>query len=215
VAFGDALRRWLCGDDAPITTPEPANESDFQKAIHAAYIEVHKGKIDRTAAAATFVTTAAGAIGTLYTGLLALAFSVEATPARPLPARGLVPAVFLALAFFFSVLRIGFVRRTGRHAHILGPAETWEGQELRLLQFMYWVDRGALARAWALRIAVVCLGAAVALLPLPFLSLSTRAASLFIGAVTTVVVLYIAFELTPSVRAVLAQRKRSSTNPID
>jgi hypothetical protein len=208
MSVGDGLRRLLCGEEEPtIPTPEPANESDFQKAIHAAYIEVHKGKIDRTAAAATFVTTAAGAIGTLYTGLLALAFSVEATPAKPLPARGLVPAIFLALAFFFSVLRIGFVKRSGTHTHILGPAETWEGQELRLLQFMYWVDRGALARAWSLRISVVCLGAAVALLPLPFLSLSTWAAAVFIGVVTAVVALYIAFELTPPIRAGLAQRR--------
>lgn len=177
-----------------------ANESDFHKAIHAAYIEVHKAKLDRTTAAATFITTASGAIGTLYTGLLALAFSVQGDHPRPLPARGLAPAIFLALAFFFSVLRVGFVTRSGQRGHIIGPAQTWQGQERRLLEFMYWVDRGALARAWALRIAVVCLGAAVALLPLPFLKLSGRETTWIVCITAGVVAAYVVVELVVALR---------------
>ena len=186
---------------------DPPNEADFQKAIHAAYIEVDKGKLDRTTAAAAFVTTAAGAIGTLYTGLLALVFSVSAKPVRPLPARGLAPAVFLALAFFFSVVRIGFVRRSGRVFQMIPPAATWQEQQMRLREFMLWVDRGALRRAWALRIATVCLGAAVALLPLPFLALSTQEAGWTIGIVTLFVVAYAVAESLPGFRQWRASRK--------
>jgi hypothetical protein len=186
--------------DPPPSPPAPPDEEEFHQAIHAAYIEVHKGKLDRTIAAATFVTTAAGAIGTIYTGLLALAFSVEATPARPLPARGLAPAVFLALSFFFSVVRVGLVKRAGKRGHIIEPAATWQEQELRLVAFMNWVDGGALARAWALRIAIICLGAAVLLLPLPFLSLSATEAAWLIGTVSLLVVAFIVYEVLALVR---------------
>lgn len=202
------LCRLLCGESDEPAAEDPPNEADFLKAIHAAYIEVDKGKLDRTTAAATFITTAAGAIGTIYTGLLALVFSVSADPARPLPARGLAPAVFLALAFFFSVVRIGFVRRSGRVFQLIPPAATWQEQQLRLLEFMYWVDRGALKRAWALRVAVVCLGAAVALLPLPFLALSTKAAGWTIGVVTLFVVAYVVAESLPGLRQWRASRKQ-------
>src|SRR4051812_21319004 len=85
-------------------------EIDLRASIHAAYIEVQKAKIDRTLGAADAVTRAAGAIATIYTGLLALDYSVGRDPPRPLPARGIAPAMFLALAFFFSVVNVGFIR---------------------------------------------------------------------------------------------------------
>lgn len=212
---------WLRDDDdAVAAAPEPSNEAEFQKVIHAAYIEVQKAKLERTNAAATFVTTAAGTIGTIYAGLLALAFSVESTPARPLPPRALAPAIFLALAFVFSVVRTGFVRRTGRYLashqpaaegrrqvgdasspHLISPASTWEEQELRLVAFMNWIDRGALKQAWALRVAVICLGAAVFLLPLPFVALSHRAATFTILAVAAVVLAFLIYEVIAALKA--------------
>jgi hypothetical protein len=221
---------WLRDEDeAVVAAPEPSNEAEFQNVIHAAYIEVQKAKLDRTNAAATFVTTAAGTIGTIYAGLLALAFSVESTPARPLPPRALAPAIFLALAFVFSVVRTGFVRRTGRYLAsqhpaqlpangrppvgdessppLINPASTWEEQELRLVAFMNWIDRGALKQAWALRVAVICLGAAVFLLPLPFVDLSSRAATLMILAVAMVVLAFLIYEFIAAVLKVIAAVK--------
>jgi hypothetical protein len=216
---------WLRDEADTVTAaPEPSNEAEFQKVIHAAYIEVQKAKLDRTNAAATFVTTAAGTIGTIYAGLLALAFSVESTPARPLPPRALAPALFLALAFVFSVVRTGFVRRTGRYLasqhpaqlsargrapvseastspHLISPASTWEEQELRLVAFMNWIDRGALKQAWALRVAVICLGAAVFLLPLPFIDVSSRAAALMILVVAAIVLAFLIYEVIAAVKA--------------
>jgi hypothetical protein len=170
------------------------SDTDLRAALHAAYIETSKTKLNRTSAAATFVTTAAGAVGTIYTGLLALVYSVASTPPRPLPARGLAPAIFLALAFFFSVVNVGFIRRSGARSHVLPPATTWEEQELRLVNFMLWIDRGALRRAWAMRIAVVCLGAAVALMPIPFVGLSRTATALAIGTTAAFAFVYTAYE---------------------
>jgi hypothetical protein len=175
--------------------PDAAAETDLRSAIHSAYIEAAKGKLDRVASAASFVTTAAGAIGTIYTGLLALVYSVASTPARPLPARGLAPAVFLALAFFFSVLNIAFIRSSGERRRILPVAETWRAQEARLVTYLLWIEAGATRRAWALRVAVVCLGAAVALLPLPFVSLSATATGITIGIVAGVATGYFAYEM--------------------
>ena len=147
--FARLRRMWR--SDAPPTDQAPpstdladAAETDLRAAIQAAYIEVQKAKIDRTFRAADAVTKAAGAIATIYTGLLALVYSVGSTPPRPLPARGIAPAIFLALAFFFSVVNVGFIRRTGRKVDILEAGETWKQQQVRLVRFLQWVDRGAL-----------------------------------------------------------------------
>jgi hypothetical protein len=186
-------------------TPSPdsadAAETDLRAAIQAAYIEVQKAKIDRTYRAADAVTRAAGAIATIYTGLLALVYSVGSTPPRPLPARGIAPAMFLALAFFFSVVHVVFKRRTGKKVDILEAGETWKQQQVRLNRFLQWVDRGALQRAWALRAGIVCLGAGVALLPLPFLALSLNQTRAIIGVVAGLVLAWLIYEAIGALRA--------------
>lgn len=145
--------------------------------------------------AADFVTAAAAGVGTIYTGLLALVYSVGSDPARPLPARGIAPAVFLALAFFFGVVNVGFHRASTERVHILPAADTWDAQQRRLVEFIRWTGRaGQIRRAWALRVAVVCLGAAVALLPLPFVSLSRTAALTTIAVVAGAAAAYFAYE---------------------
>lgn len=75
------------------------------------------------------------------------------------------------------------------HPLRLGP--TWAEQEERLGDFLRWVDRGAMARAWALRYAVVCLGAGVALLPLPFLDFGPGQTLFAVTAVSVVTVAWI------------------------
>ena len=205
--------------DSTTTPAEPASpsagqfstdaETALRAAIHAGYLDVQRAKLDRVEAAAQFVTTASGAIGTVYTALLAVSFSVASTPPTPLPARGLAPAVFLALAFFFSVVNVAFVRRAGQRMRILPMATTWEEQQARLVTFMIWIDRGALRRAWALRLAVVCLGGAVALMPIPFLALSRGATVAFIVTVAAIVALYFAYE----VWGMLVQRFNAPSTP--
>jgi hypothetical protein len=193
-----------------------SQEPELRAAIHAAYIEVQKGKIERSYRAADFVTRAAGTIATIYTGLLALVYSVSTNPPRPLPARGIAPAIFLALAFFFSVVNVGFIRRSGKRVDILVEAESWKDQQIRLNRFLQWIDRGAMQRAWALRAGVVCLGAGVALLPLPFISLSVNETRTAIG---VVVLLTIAWLLYEAAFATIGRREPSvgpePTRPVD
>jgi hypothetical protein len=173
-------------------------ESALRSSIQAAYIEVQKTKIDRTFRAADFVTKSAGTIATVYTGLLALVYSVAANPPRPLPARGVAPAIFLALAFFFSVVNVGFLRRAGQRVDILADADSWEKQQARLINYLQWIDRGALKRAWALRIGIVCLGAGVALLPLPFVGISLTQTRVAIGVAIGVLLVWMIWEVVAS-----------------
>jgi hypothetical protein len=189
----------------------PDDETSLRSAVHAAYIEVGKGKIDRTFRAADFVTRAAGTIATIYTGLLALVYSVGSNPPRPLPARGIAPAAFLALAFFFSVASVAFVRTSTKRVHILPLAETALEQERRLIRFLQWIERGN-RRTWALRAAVICLGAGVALLPLPFISLARWQTGVAIGAALAVVLFWLLWELYLEHRA-RTQRAAKKASP--
>jgi hypothetical protein len=219
---------WAADEPNASLAPEPSNEAEFQQGIHSAYIEVAKAKLDRTNAATTFVTTAAGTIGTIYAALLGLVFSIETTPARPLPLRGIAPAIFLALAFVLSAARGGFLRTTARNVpykgtppptarrraieeapHLINPASSWQEQEERLLAFLQWMERGAMKQAWAARVAIVCLGAAVFLLPLPFLDMSAWTAAVLIVAVSAVVLAYLAYEVVPLIKAAINDRRRS------
>ena len=167
-------------------------EDALRGAIHAAYIEVGKGKLERSFRRADFITGICGAVGTTYTGLLALVYSVSSKSAHPLPPRGIAPAIYLAAALFFSAVNIGFIRASGKGGlHPLREATTWEEQEERLGDFLRWIDRGAMSRSWALRCAVVSLGAGVALLPLPFLDLNGSETSIAIATVTSVALMWL------------------------
>lgn len=183
---------------ASSTSIDADEEHALRAAIQNAYIEVAKGKLDRASKSADFVTTAAGAIGTLYTGLLALVYSVASDPARPLPARALAPAIFLALAFLFSVINIAFVRSRGEAFHLLPTAQNWLDQEYRLARFIQWMELGARRRGWAIRSAIIFLGAAIALLPLPFISISPTASGITIAVLSILAALYVAYEIATS-----------------
>jgi len=146
-------------------------EDDLRSALHSAYIEVAKDSIARSLQRAQFLTTVAGTIVTLYTGLLGLVYSLATKPIRPLPARGIVPAVFLGLALVFSATYVAFLRSKTRRGRPLPSGIGADIQEQRLVSFIAWVSVSIQQRAWAMRIAVICLGEGVALLPLPFISL--------------------------------------------
>jgi hypothetical protein len=213
--LGRWCRRGSRDEEAHETEPDPGPgskaaaeaEGALRTAVQAAYIEVAKAQLDRMFRTADFVTTAAAGVGTIYTGFLALVYSTSDS-GHPLPARGIAPGVFLALAFFFGVVNVAFVRASTKSVHILPAADTWDEQELRLVEFMRWIGRaGQIRRAWALRVAVVCLGAAVALLPLPFVSLSRTATLTMIGLVGSAAAAYLAYEVV-SIR-VVAKRSRA------
>ena len=91
-----------------VNATAPTPRDDFFKAIY----EVQKGSIDRVRSGAEFVEKAAAGILAVYSAVLGVVFSVS--DKAPLPVRGLIPAIFLALALvlaaFFLALPKGIVK---------------------------------------------------------------------------------------------------------
>jgi hypothetical protein len=145
-----------------------ADDRALYKDLYDAYLEVAKGSVTRAQASATALSTAAGAIGTLYAAVLGVAFSVK--DSHPLPARGVIPALFLGAAIALAAAYGGVLRR-GRPTADVYLGDTFRAQqEARLVTFTRWTSELAARNAWALYAAVLCLGVGVASLPLPFLA---------------------------------------------
>jgi hypothetical protein len=144
---------------------------DADRASAAAFSDgimaVAKGGIDRARASAEFVQKGATAIFALYTGALTLAFSVTD---NPLPARGILPSLFLGFAILLATAYLAFLTRGN---HVKDPADasgTPQAQLNRTRTFVEWTNTSVLNRAALLRCAVVALGIGVVALPAPFLT---------------------------------------------
>jgi chemotaxis protein histidine kinase CheA len=149
-----------------------AVDSSLLEAVHGGYIAMAQSSLDRAVQRATYVTTAAGAITTLYTGVLALRFT-SGHPA--LPARCLIPALFVGAAVAFSTWYLAFLRGTTKLSELLPSGLGGGIAQTRLLDFMEWAFAGVLARAWSLRLSVISLALGLALLPIGFVTLSSDA----------------------------------------
>jgi hypothetical protein len=162
-----AIARRTANLDADI-----AQNAEFQKAL----LDVAKGGIDRSRANAETVQKAAGAIGTIYTGILGVTFSVTS---RPLPARGVLPAVFLGIAVALSTAYLAYMsRREDMSENTLAAGKTGlAGQFERVSFLLRWVRRTVRRRAWLLRSSVVGLALGVVLLPVAFISWGGQAAT--------------------------------------
>jgi hypothetical protein len=142
-------------------------ELELNKAFHATVAEVAKGAIERSRDSAKYVQTAAAAIGTLYSGLLALVFSVTD---NPLPLRGVWAAMFLGLAVALSTAYLAYLTKP------TAPAMYGGGSSLADLQFQRtgwltrWINSTVLNRRWAIRASVLALAFGVAFVPAPFVS---------------------------------------------
>jgi hypothetical protein len=139
----------------------------LQQSFHENLAEIAKTSLERARSAAELVQKAAGAVVTIYTGLLALVFSVTD---NPLPARGTIPALFLGLAIALSTAYVGYLTRAkdtpGPRPH--SSARLY--QLRRTATFIIWVRQSVLNRAYWLRGSVISLGFGVLFLPLPFLN---------------------------------------------
>jgi len=122
--------------------------------------------VERARDGAKFVETAAAALGTVYTGILAFAF---AAASKPLPARGLYSAIFLGLAIVGASFYLAFIQKIrpiGRVEYRVGkPENVWRRTEY----LAAWTGEVARARSWALRAGVVALAFGVAFMPAAFL----------------------------------------------
>jgi hypothetical protein len=149
-------------------------EDALRSKVHDAYLEVGKQAMERSLTRASFVATTASALSTIYTGLLALVYSVSGNAPIPMPASGIAPAVFLGISLALSVVYVSYLRESSSRRLVLPVGTGSRMQEMRLLSFLSWIAAGAFSRAWALRIAVISMGVGVSLMPLPFLRISGR-----------------------------------------
>ncbi|MFD1212710.1 hypothetical protein ACFQ36_11745 [Arthrobacter sp. GCM10027362] len=147
------------------------------QSMHEHLYELAAGSPDRAKSAAETVQKASAAIVTLYTGVLALVFSVSGTQ---LPLRGVLAPIFLGLAVVLSTGYLAYiVRETDKtiltNAEVQALAAT-EGLEpvayARLNAFIKISQRLVERRLWMLRASVVSLGVGLVGITLPFLSSS-------------------------------------------
>jgi len=161
------------------------------QAVHGGYLAVAQSSLDRAIQRATYVATAAGAIGTLYTAVLAARY----TTSHEAPARSIVPALFIGAAVAFSVWYMAFLRGHTRNQQLLLSGTGGSVAETRLLDFMEWSFSGVLARAWSLRVSVISLALGLALLPIGLVQLSSGSTDLIGFAALAVLVLWLIGEL--------------------
>jgi hypothetical protein len=161
------------------------------QAVHGAYLAVAQSSLDRAIQRATYVATAAGAIGTLYTAVLAARY----TTSHEAPARSIVPALFIGAAVAFSVWYMAFLRGHTRNQQLLLSGTGGSVAETRLLDFMEWSFSGVLARAWSLRVSVIALALGLALLPIGLVQMSSGSTDLIGFAALAVLVLWLIGEL--------------------
>jgi hypothetical protein len=148
-----------------------ANEYLLDQAIHQARIEVAKASLERSYKAAEFVRNAAAAIVTLYTGILGVSFATSKdAKVGPLPARGLLAAVFLALAIVLSTAFVALLQRPRSLSPPKPSSVLREYQDRRLNAFVEWTTKLSLQRAYLLHASVISLGWGTAFLPAPFLA---------------------------------------------
>jgi len=145
-----------------------AAKAQFSSAI----IDVGKGALERARGSADTVQKAGATMVTLYTAVLAVAFSVSE---RPLPTRGLIPAILLGVAIALSTGFVAYLPRPGEKPRDVpdGPIPIEQLPDT----FVAWTSDAALARRKWLRASVVALGIAVFFLPAPFIALHHNTAS--------------------------------------
>jgi hypothetical protein len=149
-----------------------ANFYAISQEFHKGYIEVAKGAIDRSLQRAEFVQKVAAAIGTAYTAVLALSFSI-AKDGVPLPLTGIAPTIFLGMAFFLSAAYVSYITKP-RHVKAEAPDGTLTGSLLSQRNtFIKWTMAAVTRRMPLLQAAVVSLGIGILCLPFPYLEITT------------------------------------------
>ncbi|HSS60130.1 MAG TPA: hypothetical protein VLK30_01595 [Candidatus Limnocylindrales bacterium] len=146
-----------------------ATRVDYDKAYYQAMLDTAKGAPDRWRSAAEFVQKAATAVGTIYAAILGSAATVSG---RPLPARGVFPAVFLGLAIAMSTVYVAYSTRGTPLQRFRPTTSPPERMRARLNQFLTAVHESVERRVYWLRASVLALGVGVLLLPAPFISFS-------------------------------------------
>lgn len=129
--------------------------------------------IERARSAAELVQKASAAVVTLYTGTLALVFSVTD---NPLPSRGILAPLFLGAAVVLSTAFVAYLGPTSGFQRGPAPAQGLEPKAFQRLNTLIRVSNGiATRRSWCLRASVVALGVGLVYIAVPFISFETEA----------------------------------------
>lgn len=156
-----ALEKERRSTKPPATSPTATMASSLDQKLHETLYTVSTGAIERARAGATFVQTAATAIGGLYTGILGVIFVSDTA----VPFRGFAPTLFFAIAVAFATAYLAFVNKVqpiARPTLYGSPAEDiWQRTNF-LARYARTI---VLQRAPLLRAAVVSLAFGVFLLP--------------------------------------------------
>jgi hypothetical protein len=144
-------------------------EGALGQLFHQAISDVAKGSVDRVRDSAKFVQIAAGAILPIYTGLLALVFSVTD---YPLPLRGIWAGIFLALAIALATGYLAFITKPQGPTLYPGGTSLGQMQINRTGYLVHWINATVWSRRWALRASVLSLLVGVAFIAAPFIATS-------------------------------------------
>jgi hypothetical protein len=157
------------GETAATELQKSRWESEFSlaKLFHEKVTEITAGSVERSRDSAKYIQTAAAWIATLYSGLLALVFSVTD---NPLPLRGAFAAIFLGFAVALSAAYLAFIT-TPRKLKLFDGGSSLTEQQLNRTGFLIkWVNATVRDRRWAIRASVLCLAFGVAFIPAAFIS---------------------------------------------
>jgi len=155
-----------------------ASDSPFHQAVFQAYLDVAKGQIDRSVTRTQFLTTAASAIGTVYTAIIGLSFGLG-QPNHTLPATGIAPAIFLGLSIALAAYYLAYITS---QTHLLNQTATTSMQPTasilpiqRLFEernhLIEWVANTVVSRIHWLHAAVISLAIGIVFLPIPYVAL--------------------------------------------
>jgi hypothetical protein len=166
-----------------------ANDYTRAQALYSAYLDVAKEQIGRAQTRATFIQTAATAIGTIYTGVLALAYGLSSQPATLLTIKGVIPALFLGLAIVLAAVYLSYIT----DAPAIKPSIPSGLISIRLEEerndFITWTSQIVLRRIPWLHGAIISLGFGILFLPIAFLTISDTDIKLWIFVVVCIIIL--------------------------
>ena len=166
-AYDVLLKRATSAEDAASAQDALMAQTDVAlvREFHESVREVAKTALEHADGLPQLVITASGAVVTLYTGVLALVF---AAASRPLPARGLIAALFLGLAVALAVGYAGYLTKA-RPTNFAPAGHVWPNATAYSNGFIDWINSAISARASLMRAAVLFLGLGVAFLPSAFI----------------------------------------------
>ncbi len=155
-------------DDGGVNSErDPSNFAKFDDIFASKLMDLASGGVDRSRTVAENVQKAAAAVGTIYTGLLGLAFSVSD---RPLNLNTVPPAIFLGLAMALPIAYLAYIKSKVAD-------DKWGPKTIRaprrwdqVKYFLNQTNSLILERGAWLRAGVVALLVGVVLIPLAFIT---------------------------------------------